>query len=118
MQTIVPRYRWSIISIINYLTFDYNSLIKLSPTSLLFLLRFLGYPTPFAHVTKFRGASLVAQTVKNLPVNAGDLVQSLSWKDPLKEGMATHSSVFAWETPWTEKPGGVQFLGSQRVRYN
>ena len=118
MQTIVPRYRWSIISIINYLTFDYNSLIKLSPTSLLFLLRFLGYPTPFAHVTKFRGASLVAQTVKNLPVNAGDLVQSLSWKDPLKEGMATHSSVFAWETPWTEKPSRLQFIGSQRVGHN
>ena len=82
MQTTVPRYRWRIISNINYLTFDYNSLIKLSPTSLLFLLKFL-----------------VAQTVKNLPVDAGDLVQSLGWKDPLKEGMATHSSVFAWETP-------------------
>ena len=35
-------------------------------------------------------------------------VQSLSWKDPLKEGMATHSSILVWRIPWTEEPGGVQ----------
>ena len=45
-------------------------------------------------------------------------VQSLGWEDPLEKGMATHSSILAWEIPWTEKPGGLQSLGSQRVRHN
>ena len=44
-------------------------------------------------------------------------VQSLVWKGPLEREMATHSSI-AWETPWTEEPGGLQSLGSQRVGYN
>ena len=39
----------------------------------------------------------------------------LGQKDPLEEGMATHSSVLAWRIPWTEEPGGLQFTGSQRV---
>ena len=43
-------------------------------------------------------------------------VQSLDWEDPLEEGMATHSSILAWEIPWTEEPGGLQFMGLQRVR--
>jgi len=41
-------------------------------------------------------------------------VQSLGWEDPL-DGMATHSSILAWKTPWTEEPGGLQSIGSQRV---
>ena len=40
-------------------------------------------------------------------------VQSLGWEDPLKKEMATHPSILAWETPWTEGPDGVQFIGSQ-----
>ena len=39
----------------------------------------------------------------------------LGLEDPLEEGMATHSSIFAWRIPWTEEPGGLQFIGSQRV---
>ena len=38
-------------------------------------------------------------------------VQSLSWEDPLEEGMATHSSIFAWRTPWIKEPGGLQSMG-------
>ena len=45
-------------------------------------------------------------------------VQSLGWEDPLEEGMATHFSILAWRIPWTEQPGGVQFIGSQRVGHN
>ena len=45
-------------------------------------------------------------------------VQSLSWEDPLEEGMATHSSILAWRIPWTEEPGGLQSEGSQRVAHN
>ena len=51
------------------------------------------------------GASLVAQSVKNLPVVQKTWVQSLGWEDPLERGMATHSSVLAWRIPWTEEPG-------------
>ena len=42
-------------------------------------------------------------------------VKSLGWEDPLEEGMATHSSIVAWRIPWTEEPGGLQSVGSQRV---
>ena len=41
-------------------------------------------------------------------------IQSLGWEDPLEKEMATHSSVLAWETPWTEEPGGLQSMGSQK----
>ena len=57
--------------------------------------------------------------VKNLPVNAGEIwVQSLGWEVPLEEGVATHSSIFAWRIPWTEGPGGLQSIGSQRVGHD
>ena len=52
-----------------------------------------------------KGASLVAQLVKNLPAMRETRVPSLGWEDPLKNGMATHSSILAWKIPWTEKPG-------------
>ena len=42
-------------------------------------------------------------------------VQSLGWEDPLEKKMATHSSILAWKTPWTEEPGGLQSMGSQRM---
>ena len=45
-------------------------------------------------------------------------VQSLGWEDPLEKKMATHSSILAWETPWTEEPGGLQPMGSQRIGHD
>ena len=45
-------------------------------------------------------------------------VQSLGQEDPLEEGMTTHSSILAWRIPWTEDPGGLQFIGSQRMRHD
>ena len=65
----------------------------------------------------FPGGSLV----KNLPAKQEHQearVQSLGWADPLEEGMATHSSILAWRIPWTEEPGGLQSIGSQRVRHD
>ena len=53
-------------------------------------------------------ASLVAQTVKNLPAMQGTWVQSLGQEDPLEKRMVTHSSILAWKIPWTEKPGRLQ----------
>ena len=62
---------------------------------------FLGFP----------GGSVV----KNPPAIQKSRVRSLDWKDPLVKGMATHSSILAWRTPWTEEPGWLQFMGLQRV---
>ena len=59
---------------------------------------------------------LVAQTVKNLPAMQEIQVRSLDQGDPLEKGMSTHSRILAWEIPWTEEPGGLQSMGSQRVR--
>ena len=62
----------------------------------------------------------MAQGVKNPPAMQETQemrVRSVSWKDPLEEGVETHSSVLAWEIPWTEEPGGLRFIGLQRVRY-
>ena len=50
----------------------------------------------------------MAQTVKNLPVMQETQVQSLGQQNPLMKGMATHSSILAWRSPWTEEPGGLQ----------
>ena len=63
-------------------------------------------------------ASLVDQTVKNLPAMRQTWIGSLGWEDPLEEGMATHSSILAWEIPGTEEPGGLQSMGSQRVGHD
>ena len=59
---------------------------------------------------------LVAQMVKNLPAMQDTRVQSLSQEDPLEKGMVTHSSILAWRILWTEKPGGLLSMGSQRVK--
>ena len=56
--------------------------------------------------------------VKNQPVMQETWVQSLGQEDPLEEEMAIHSSIFAWEIPWTEEPGGLQSTGSQRIRHD
>ena len=58
--------------------------------------------------------------VKNLPANAGDVKEGLilGVEKPLEEGMATHSSMLAWRVPWTEKPGGLQSIGSHRVKHD
>ena len=56
--------------------------------------------------------------VKNMPAIWETQVRSLDWEDPLEEGMATHSSILAWRIPWTEEPGGLQSMGSHRVRHD
>ena len=60
-------------------------------------------------------SNLVVQMVKNLPVMRETQVPSLGQENPLEKGMATHSSILAWQIPWTEEPGGLQCMGSQRV---
>ena len=63
-------------------------------------------------------AYLVAQMVKNLPAIQGTWVRSLGREDLLEKAMATHSSIPAWRIPWTEEPGGLQSVKSQRVGYD
>ena len=53
--------------------------------------------------------------VKKLPEMQETWIQSLGREDPLEKGMATHSSILAWRIPWTEEPGGLQSMGSQRA---
>ena len=77
------------------------------PGSLLFR-ELVSYAFPFLG----KRASLVAQTVKNLPAMQEPQVRSLGWEDPLEKGTAAHRSIFAWRIPWTEEPG------RQRVGHN
>ena len=56
--------------------------------------------------------------VKKLPTVQEMQVRSLDEEGPLEKGMATHSSILAWRIPWTEEPGGLQSMGSQRVRHD
>ena len=60
----------------------------------------------------------MAQMVKNLPAMQETQVRTLGWKDPLEEGMATHSSTAAWRIPRTEEPGRLQSIGSHRVGHD
>ena len=64
------------------------------------------------------GASLIAQSVKNLPVMQEARIRFLGWDDLLEEEMATHSSILAWKIPWSEEPGELQSMGSKRVRHD
>ena len=72
----------------------------------------IGYPLQYS------GASLVAQMVKNLPGMQETRVRSLGEEDPLEKEMPTHSSILAWRIPWTEEPGRLQSVVSQRIGYN
>jgi len=56
--------------------------------------------------------------VKNLPAMQETQVRSVDWEDPLEREMGIHSSILAWEIPWTEKPGKVQSRGPERIGYN
>ena len=64
------------------------------------------------------GIPLVSQMVKKLPAGQNNWVWSLGQEDSLGKGMVTHSSILAWRIPWTEEPGGLQSMGSQKVRHD
>ena len=73
---------------------------------------------PFVGSSLVLRASLVAHMVKNLPPMQEMQVQYLGQQVPLKKGMATHSTILAWRSPWTEEPGGLLSVGSQRVGHD
>ena len=67
---------------------------------------------------KVNWTSLVAQTVKRLSTARETWVRALGWEDSLEKEIAIHSSTIAWKIPWTEKPGRLQSMGSQRVGHD
>ena len=72
----------------------------------------------FIWLYQVSGTSLVAQRLKGLPAMRETRVRSLGREDPLEKEMATHSSILAWRIPWTEEPGGLQSMVSQRVGHD
>ena len=78
------------------------------------IIQYCTYQKPYLKCLEYFKVSLVAQTVKNLPAMQETRVQSLGRVEPLKEEMATHSSIIAWRIPWTEEPGGLQSTRSQK----
>ena len=86
--------------------------LGLTPRSVSFPGEGIGYSLQYSW------AFPVTQIVKNPPAMWETWVHSLSQKDPLEEGMATHSSILAWRILWTEEPSGLQSMGSQKVRHN
>ena len=72
---------------------------------------------PILLIFKINFTCLVAQMAKNLPAMQEIWARFLGQEDPLEEETAPHSSILAWRIPWTEDPGGLQSMGSQRVRH-
>ena len=72
----------------------------------------------FIYRSVYMWASLVAQTIKNLPTMQETQVQSLGQEDPLVKGMVTHFRILAWRIPWTEEPAGLRSMESQRVGHD
>ena len=71
-----------------------------------------------SHISCLAGDFPGSSDGKASAYNAGDLVRSLGWEDPLEKEMATHSSILAWKIPWTEEPGRLQSIGLQRVEHD
>ena len=76
------------------------------------------WPKIYLGFTKHTGYSLVAQTLKRLPTMLETQVYLLGREDLLEKEMATHSNILAWKIPWTEEPGRLQSMGSQRVEHD
>ena len=74
--------------------------------------------TGLSQLINYYRTSLVAQMVKRLSTMWETRVRSLSREDPLEKEMAIHSSTIAWKIPWTEEPGWLQSMGSQRVGHD
>ena len=111
----------TVIMLIGYTPIQ-NNFKKKSEHRTTFVILNLGWPALHLRDTdtelRMSWASLLAQMVNNLPIILETQVWSLGQEDPLEKGMATHSSIPAWKIPWTEEPGGLQSMGSQRVGHD
>ena len=88
------------------------------PAKLFFMGTITFYFLIFGILFIYNVVFLVAQMVNNLPAVQETRIWSLGWEGLLKKEMATHSSILAWEIPWREEPGGLQSIGTQRVRHD
>ena len=70
------------------------------------------------HASSMLSVYVIVQTIKNPSTVQETWIRFLGQKDPLEKGMATHFSIIAWRIPWTEEPGRLQSMGSQRVGHN
>ena len=104
-------------SLANPVHWKQRTLLKLPVAQQLQSLRFLWGTTVWLFLISpwMLRAFLVTQTVKNLPTMWETRVRALGGEDPLEKRMSTHSSILAWRIPWTEKPGRLQFMGSQEL---
>ena len=64
------------------------------------------------------GLPYILSDYKGSPAMQETQVQSLDWEDPQEKGMATHMSILAWRIPWIEEPGGLQSMGSPKIRHD
>ena len=111
---------WQVYSLVTTTPIKTQNISTLAPPFLVLLCSYTAHLCPHDHSDSYHSrreyalfnikflstwASLVAQSVKNLPAVQETWVQSLGWEDPLEKEMATHSSILAWKISWTEKPG-------------
>ena len=110
-NSVLKEISWN--SVLNHqsLLFPYQMIAGLTQCTIWFITKIRAHFSP-------NGASLVAQGLKRLPAVQETGVQSLSREYPLEKEMAIHSSILAWRIPWSEDPGRLQSMGSQRVRHN
>ena len=92
---------------------ELNLFLSLEITSLLIIM-----PLVYSVFKKKKKGFPDGSVVKNLPANQETRAWSLGQKDPLEKEMATHCSILAWQFPWTEEPGRLQSMGSQRIRHD
>ena len=106
--------------IVSILTFSVHYFFTISPNPVCLMNEKKSVMPPFPFISVFEGlgASLVAQRVKHLPAMWETWVRALGREDPLEKGLGTHCSILAWRIPWTEAPGGLQSMGSQRVEHD
>ena len=119
--TILTGVRWYLIVIL-ICTSLIAQLVKSPPVMQETPVQFLCQEAPLKKGTgyplQYSWAFLVARVIKNPPAMQETWVQSLFCEDPLEKGKATHSSTLAWRIPWTEEPGRLQSMGSQRVGHD
>ena len=105
-----------------YIKFTFQTLLACGVNTYLVLFKYPGFSyhpfkfTTLLHTPKLElSSSLIAQLVKKLHERQETQVGFLGWEDPLQKEMATHSGILAWRIPWTEEPGRLESMGSQRV---
>ena len=97
---------------------SFKALARRKHVTFLLILKMKSKLCKTVFIIEICGLKETLDAVKNPPAMQETRIQSLDQEDPLEKGMATHSSILAWRIPRTEEPGGLQFIGSQRLGYD